>query len=253
MDIVPYNVPTKTSTELILTNGEQPLLQFVDLIIRYAKETGDFGQYTSLNILSSELGDTMVNTISKYKKAAMYENKYLMEDIILKSASNITDFIESMGEFLVCDDDLPMKKHNIEEMGRFFVHRYNEDFFENVKRDTFDIENERIYWEEIKYKLQSIFQKNMNFMINKHKQNALPWYKRLFITDTPREETNSSRPRILDRNTLDTRTQQRINRMCVEDIRYNHVDIMRYSQMNNTYTVPRGITTLSKVQNRRFC
>ena len=33
----------------------------------------------------------------------------------------------------------------------------------------------------------------MNFMINKHKQNALPWYKRLFISNAPREEANDAK------------------------------------------------------------
>ena len=46
MDIVPYQVSNDTSNELALT-GKQPILQFVDLIIRYAKRDADFGQYTS--------------------------------------------------------------------------------------------------------------------------------------------------------------------------------------------------------------
>ena len=247
MDIVPYKVSNDTSNELALTHGKQPILQFVDLIIRYAKETGDFGQYTSLNILSSELGDRMVNTLSEYKKAAIYENTYLMDEIIMRSSSNITAFLKSLGEFLVCDSDIELKGKTIKEMGPFFVSRYT-SAFENVKQNTFDIENERVYWEEIKFKLQSIFQKNMNFMINKHKQASLPWYKKLFISDAPREEENTSRPLIVDRA-----TQQTINRMCIGNMNIGHQGLLRRQQFNNGYTIPRGMTSLSRIQNRRFC
>ncbi len=246
MDIVPYQVSNDTSNELALTHGKQPILQFVDLIIKYAKRTGDFGQYTSLNILSSELGDTMVNTLSEYKKAVIYENTYLMDEIIINSSSSITAFLKSMGEFLVCEEDIELKGKTIKEMGPFFVSRYSRAF-ENVKQDTFDIETERVYWEEVKFKLQSIFQKNMNFMINKHKQNSLPWYQRLFITDAPREEDNTSRPRILDRA-----TQETINRVCIGDMNQNRQALIRRQQLNNSYTVPRGMATLSRIQNKRF-
>ena len=189
----------------------------------------------------------MVNTLSEYKKAAIYENTYLMDEIIRRSSSSITTFLKSLGEFLVCDDDMELKGKTIKEMGPFFVSRYS-SAFENVKKDTFDIENERIYWEEIKFKLQSIFQKNMNFMINKHKQNSLPWYKKLFITDNPKKEENTSKPQILDRA-----TQQTINRMCIGNMNLSHQALTRRQQFNNTYTVPRGMTSLSRIQNKRFC
>ena len=84
-------------------------------------------------------------------------------------------------------------------------------------------------------------------MINKHKQNSLPWYKKLFITDNPKKEENTSKPQILDKA-----TQQTINRMCIGNMNLSHQALTRRQQFNNTYTVPRGMTSLSEYKIKDF-
>ena len=181
-------VSSNKNSELSLINEKEPLLNYIDLIIKYAVKTGDFGQYTSLNIVASELGDFMVNTITEYKNASHYNDIYKMEDILQKSTNEIISFISVLSQFIVCQEDIKKQQELICGLGDLFTERYNHEFFKTVVRDTYDIDNERVYWEKIKYKMHSIYEKNMNIVLKRREAPALPWYKKLFITDVEREE-----------------------------------------------------------------
>lgn len=188
----------KNNSELSLINEKEPLLRYVDLIIKYAVKTGDFGQYTNVNIVASALGDFMVNVITEYKKAALYKNTYKMEDIITNTAEEIIGFISVLSKYTVCLEDIEKKKELIIGLGDLFTERYNDHFFKTVTQDTYDIDNERVYWEMIKYKMHSIYEKNMKTVLKINEQPKIGWFQKLFIKDVQREETQIDHRKIIN-------------------------------------------------------
>ena len=189
----------QNGSQLTLINNQEPLLKYIDLIIKYAIKTGDFGQYTSLNIVASELGDFMVNIITEYKNASLYNDKYRMEDIVKKAGTEISGFIQLLSQFVVCSEDNDNKNCLIIDLGDLFIKRYNESFFKNVILDSYDIDNERVYWEKIKYKMHSIYEQNMKVVLKRQETNRLPWYKKLFITDVDRSDKKMDAKSIMDK------------------------------------------------------
>lgn len=178
------NEKRKESSQLSLINNEhEPLLKYIDLIIKYAVKTGDFGQYTSLNIVASELGDYMVSIITMYKNASLYNDKYKMNDIIKEAGEEIAGFINLLSQFIVCSEDIKLKRRLIIELADLFINKYSVSFFKNVVLDTYDIDNERVYWEKIKFKIQNIYEQNMKTVLKRREPSRLPWYKKLFINN----------------------------------------------------------------------
>ena len=197
----------QSGTQLTLINNQEPLLKYIDLIIKYAIKTGDFGQYTSLNIVASELGDFMVNIITEYKNASLYNDKYKMKDIVEKAGTEISSFIKLLSQFVVCSEDSDKKRLLMIDLGELFINRYNESFFKNVVLDTYDIDNERVYWEKVKYKMHSVYEQNIKVVLKRQETNRLPWYKKLFITDVKKNDQQ-----------IDVKSV--INKLCIKQTRH---------------------------------
>jgi hypothetical protein len=239
----------QSGTQLTLINNHEPLLKYIDLIIKYAIKTGDFGQYTSLNIVASELGDFMVNIITEYKNASLYNDKYKMEDIVQKAGTEVSSFIKLLSQFIVCSEDSDKKRGLIIDLGELFINRYNESFFKNVLLDTYDIDNERVYWEKVKYKMHSIYEQNMKVVLKRQETNRLPWYKKLFITD-------------VKKNDEQTDVKSTIEKLCIKQTRHFTIsdkptyppEIYNIDDSRPVYTKraksPKGHNNIAKIQAR---